>query len=60
MESDHLTKVFDVAYPKCYIKQCKREKYIFLTFTGLILGLRPANERRGYKVMPSLIDWSQT
>ena len=25
---------------------------------GLILGLRPANERRRYKVTPSLIGWS--
>ena len=24
------------------------------------LGLRPANERRRYKVTPSLIDWAQT
>ena len=28
--------------------------------TGLILGLRPANERRRYKVMPSHIGWAQT
>ena len=28
--------------------------------TGLILGLRPANERRRYKVTPSLIGWVQT
>ena len=27
---------------------------------GLILGLRPANERRRYKITPSLIGWSQT
>ena len=26
----------------------------------LILGLRPANEGRRYKVMPSLIGWAQT
>ena len=26
----------------------------------LILGLRPANEKRRYKVTPSLIDWVQT
>ena len=26
----------------------------------VILGLRPANERRRYKVTPSLIDWVQT
>ena len=28
--------------------------------SGLILGLRPANERRRYKVTPSLIGWDQT
>ena len=28
-------------------------------YAGLILGLRPANETRRYKVMPSLIDWAQ-
>ena len=28
--------------------------------TGLNLGLRPANERRRYKVTPSLIGWAQT
>ena len=27
---------------------------------GLILGLCPANERRRYKVTPSLIGWAQT
>ena len=27
---------------------------------GLMLGLRPANERRRYKVTPSLIGWAQT
>ena len=26
---------------------------------GLILGLHPANERRRYKVTPSLIGWAQ-
>ena len=31
----------------------------FDTSSGLILGLRPANERR-YKVTPSLIGWAQT
>ena len=29
-------------------------------YTGLIPGLRPANERRRYKVTPSLIGWAQT
>ena len=28
--------------------------------SGLILDLRPANERRRYKVTPSLIGWAQT
>ena len=28
--------------------------------SGLILGLRPANERRRYEVTPSLIGWAQT
>ena len=28
--------------------------------TELILGLCPANERRRYKVAPSLIGWAQT
>ena len=28
--------------------------------SGLIIGLRPANERRHYFVMTSLIDWAQT
>ena len=28
--------------------------------TGLILGLRPSNERRRYKVTPSFIGWAQT
>ena len=28
--------------------------------SGLILGLHPANERRFYKVTPSLIGWAQT
>ena len=29
-------------------------------YTGLILGLHPANERCRYKVTPSLIGWAQT
>ena len=27
---------------------------------GVFLGLHPANERRRYKVTPSLIGWAQT
>ena len=37
--------------------------YIYIyhdSYTGLILGLRPANERRRYNVTPSLIRWAQT
>ena len=30
------------------------------TLSRLILGLRPANDRRRYKVTPSLIGWAQT
>ena len=33
---------------------------LYHMYTGLILGLRPANERRRYKVTPSLIGWAQT
>ena len=33
--------------------------YIY-TYLGLILGLRPANERRRYFVTTSLIGWAQT
>ena len=32
----------------------------FLSYTWLILGLRPANERCHYRVTPSLIGWAQT
>ena len=28
-----------------------------ISYAGLILGLRPANERRRYKLSPSLIGW---
>ena len=30
------------------------------TISGLMLGLRPANERRRYKVKTSLIGWART
>ena len=29
-------------------------------YSGLILGLHPANEKRHYRVTPSLIGWAQT
>ena len=39
--------------------------YVIMPFctydlSGLILGMRPANEGRRYKVTPSLIGWAQT
>ena len=39
-----------VAFFICVLHNC----------SGRILGLRPANERRRYKVTPSLIGWAQT
>ena len=38
-----------------YLTTTKREPYV-----GLIQGLHPANERRCYKVTPSLIGYVQT
>ena len=46
-----------------YILFTRMYKYawsISRTIARLILGLRPANERRRYKVTPSLIGWAQT
>ena len=34
-------------------------EYSYVIYPGLILGLRPANERRRYKVTPSVIGWAQ-
>ena len=36
------------------------EKFHAFWYIGLILGLRPANERRHYQVTPSLSGWAQT
>ena len=36
------------------------KSFLLQWMSGLILGLRPANERRCYKVTPSLIGWAQT
>ena len=33
--------------------------FVIYSNSGLILGLRPANERRRYKVTPPLINWAQ-
>ena len=40
--------------------QWLRQRTITWVYSGLILGLRPANERRRYKVTPSPIGWAQT
>ena len=43
--------------------RCCKEVELWLdehaSITGMILGLRSANERRRYKVTPSLIGWAQ-
>ena len=39
---------------------CRPSVSIYEHDTGLTLGLHPANERRRYKVTPSLIGWVQT
>ena len=36
-----------------------RSSGAMLLTTGLILGMRPANERRRHNVTPSLIGWAQ-
>ena len=41
-------------------KSSNEAVWLDLKISGLILGLRPANERRRYKVTPSLIGWAQT
>ena len=38
----------------------KLPRYSANNASGLILGLRPANERRRYKLIPSVIGWAQT
>ena len=34
--------------------------FIYLALPGLIPGLHQANERRRYKVTPSIVGWAQT
>ena len=34
-------------------------EYPYMKYVGLILSFRPANERRRYKVTPSLVGWTQ-
>ena len=40
--------------------EIKETKNMLQVYTGLILGLRPANERQRYIVTTSLIGWTQT
>ena len=57
--------VYDKLWPEITLtvnalQQLNLKVIIIQQTTGLILGLRPANERRRYKVTPSLIGWAQT
>ena len=48
---------------KCTYRYCRRTcgiSEIYYTFSGIILGAGPANERRRYIVTSSLIDWAHT
>ena len=55
-------------YTPVWLQQCNKlmlhkcpEQYLTAQkYLGPILGFRPANERRRYKVTPSLIGWAQT
>ena len=47
-------------FQKCYILNQYNTIASIYNNTRLILGLRPANERRRYKVTTSLIGWAQT
>ena len=44
----------------CTLGGYQNETSSSVTLTGLILGLRPVNERRRYKVTPPLIGCAQT
>ena len=44
----------------CMVLRLIKPKLIQHDITGLILGLCPTNERRRYKVTPSLIRWVQS
>ena len=49
-------------HPNCKLNNYRSETscYKWSQESGPILGLRPASERRRYKVTPSLIGWAQT
>ena len=48
---------WDVAL--CKLPKQHKGLSVLASTTGLILGLRPANERQGYSVTTSLIGWVQ-
>ena len=50
-----LTKQYYSIFQELY-----RVRVLLRSVTWLILDLCPANERRRYKITPSLIDWAQT
>ena len=57
MNPPHTGKVMPKTFPSQY---CNSLWCYNWCITRLILGFRPANERRRYKVTPSLIGWAQT
>ena len=52
----HVLQILVDAMTNIYISY---KIYILYVYSELILGLRPANERRGYYVTTSLIGWVQ-
>ena len=56
-----INHIFFMQVQKCkFLQDLDYELINLLWNTRLILGLRPANERRRYKVTPSPIGWAQT
>ena len=63
VESPFCTSIYDNVSFNTAVANIERQSYFELnkdTLSGLILGLRSANERRRYKVTPSLIGNAQT
>ena len=50
----------DACQTSTFPRQLHTRRHIPYDIAGLIVGLRPTNERRRYKVTPSLIGWAQT
>ena len=55
-----LVSAFEATEPMTGGKTGTRRRGSQTEIAGMILGLRPANERRRYKVTPCLIGWAQT